>query len=160
MPWAFLYPDGTIKQVVNKPTPFMRIEEGERLVRYNPPEFDAETQNCEPVVPVPGDAEEVGFTLSQKDSSIVFEVQQVRLNRAVQVMLDSMAVSRGYDNIVAAVSYAGSTHPVYGQEGTNFRNWRDACWDYTFQVYLDVQAGDRPMPETFELLAELPVFQG
>ena len=42
MPYAFLHPDGTIKQVVPKPTPFMRVGEGERMVNYNPPIVDDE----------------------------------------------------------------------------------------------------------------------
>lgn len=32
MPYAFLNPDGSIKQVIAKPSPFMRLGEGERMV--------------------------------------------------------------------------------------------------------------------------------
>ncbi len=158
MPWAFVNVDGTIKQVVHKPSPVMRLEEGERLVKYNPPEFDVETETMSVDEPVPEGAEHATFTITPKDPAIVLAAQKARINAAVQTHLDAVAQSQGYDSIISAVSYAGSTHPVYGPEGVALSAWRDACWDYTFQVYADVESQSRVMPEPDVLVGELPVY--
>ena len=83
MPWAFLNPDGTIKQVVPKPSPFMRIGEGERLVRYDWPQYDPRTHDVAPVVPVPEGAEAVTWTVTPRQQAEVYETfaAQVRSQR-------------------------------------------------------------------------------
>lgn len=72
MPYAFLNPDGTIKLVVPKPTPFMKIGEGERIVNYNPPAVDESLYTPVPVTPVPADAMEVTFTVEPRPDDVVW----------------------------------------------------------------------------------------
>lgn len=78
MPYAFLNPDGTVKLVVPKPTPFMKVGEGERIVGYNPPVVDDSTQVAEPVTPVPADAMAVTFTVQPRPAEVVWPVIRAR----------------------------------------------------------------------------------
>lgn len=156
MPYAFLHPDGTIKMVVPKPTPFMKVGEGERIVNYNPPLADPELETVTPVLPVPADAMAVEFTITPKEQPVYEQVHTRRKSALVQHHLDTTAQRKGYDNIVAAISYAGSGHPVYSAEGVAFAVWRNQCWDTTFEILEAVFAGSRPMPSDAEFIAELP----
>lgn len=81
MPYAFLNPDGTIKMVVPKPTPFMRVGEGERIVNYNPPSVDESLYTPTPVTPVPAEAMDVTFTVEPRPDEVVWPI--VRARRAV-----------------------------------------------------------------------------
>lgn len=78
MPYAFLNPDGTIKMVVPKPTPFMRVGEGERIVNYNPPALDDSLFLAVPDVPVPGDTLDVTFTVQARDAAVVWPTIRAR----------------------------------------------------------------------------------
>ena len=156
MPYAFLNPDGTLKQVFAKPSPFMRLGEGERMVNYNPPAFDAEVETIEPVLPMAETELDMQFTVTPLDKALVDKVWLRRYSALVQAHLDAAAQARGYDNMLSAVSYAGSGHPTFGPEGAAFRDWRDACWVAMFEVLAGVAAGlaVRPTPEA--LLRVLP----
>ena len=81
MPYAFLNPDGTIKNVVPKPTPFMRVGEGERIVNYNPPALDENLYLATPVLPVPADTMDVSFAVEPRPDEEVWPV--IRARRAV-----------------------------------------------------------------------------
>jgi hypothetical protein len=78
MPYAFLNPDGTIKVVVPKPTPFMRVGEGERIVNYNPPALDDSLFNAVPDTPVPTDTLDVTFTVQARDADVVWPTIRAR----------------------------------------------------------------------------------
>jgi hypothetical protein len=78
MPYAFLNPDGTIKQVFNKPNPFMRLGEGERMVNYNPPEADTRMFDAAAVTPVPEDSMDVEFILEPRPDELVWPVIRER----------------------------------------------------------------------------------
>lgn len=154
MPFAILNPDGSIKCVFPKPSPFMRIEDGERMVGYNPPAYDYETEDMAVVTPVAG--EQVEFTITPKAPEIVERVLMLRKTAVVQDHMDAAARALGYDNLLSAVSYAGSSHPIFGVEGDAFKQWRDACWDTTIRILADVKAGNRTVPTDSELVQELP----
>lgn len=158
MPYAFLNPDGSIKQVFNKPSPFMRLGEGERMVNYNPPTVDHEVEDVGHILPI--DGLDTKFKVTPKPPEVVAAVWQQRKTAVVQKHLDATAQAKGYDGILSAASYAGSKHRVYGPQGIAFRDWRDACWDYAFQVLTDVKTGKRQMPTDEQLLSELPAFMG
>lgn len=81
MPYAFLNPDGTIKLVVPKPTPFMRVGEGERIVNYNPPALDGSLYSATPVTPVPADTMDVMFEVAPLPDEVVWPV--IRSRRAI-----------------------------------------------------------------------------
>lgn len=85
---------------------------------------------------------------------------QTQLTQAVQNYLDSKARERGYDSIFTACTYAGDPNPTWSAEGTAYKAWRSAVWQYCLTVMAAVQAGTRVIPTESELLAELPVFGG
>jgi hypothetical protein len=61
MPYAFLNPDGTIRDVVRKLAPYMKVGDGERIVGYNPPDIDTNLFAAVAVSPVPDTDAEVTF---------------------------------------------------------------------------------------------------
>jgi hypothetical protein len=62
---ALIDGNGQLVQTIYKPTPFVRIEAGFRLVGFNPPEVDAQNFTADAVVPVPADAQEVAFVVNE-----------------------------------------------------------------------------------------------
>lgn len=82
------------------------------------------------------------------------------LMASVQNHLDSKVKERGYDSIFTACTYEGDPNPTWSAEGTAYKIWRSAVWQYCLQVMTDVQNGLRPIPTEAGLLAELPVFGG
>jgi hypothetical protein len=160
MPYAFLNADGSIKEVVRKLSPFMKVLEGERIANYNPPAYDPELQTATPITPVPDEELDIPFIITAKDQSVYEAVHIRRKSALVQDHLDTTAQSMGYDNILSAVSYAGSGHPVYDSEGVAFKAWRSACWDVTFAVLDAAFAGNRDMPSDLDFISELPALSG
>lgn len=76
---------------------------------------------------------------------------------AVQKHLDAVAVSFGYDHILAVISYAEeSSVPRYQAEGIKFRAWRSIVWSACEGMLAAVMGGQRTAPTVAELLAELP----
>lgn len=78
---------------------------------------------------------------------------------ATQAMLDDFARTRNYDGIMSACTYVNSTNPIFAAEGAYCVQLRDGTWTTLYQMLGQVQAGIRPMPESFEDIApELPVY--
>lgn len=89
------------------------------------------------------------------------EQEQIALTgifeRAIQSHLDEAAVSRGYDSIATAVSYAEEPAVQRFQEdGRAFRAWRSLVWQYAYQELARVKAGEREIPALDAFLTELP----
>jgi hypothetical protein len=82
---------------------------------------------------------------------------QAGLALAVQEYLDRTARSWGYDNILAAATYA--EEPAVSQfqlEGRALRAWRSLVWAACIVVLGEVQRGLRSAPTLDELMAALP----
>lgn len=79
-----------------------------------------------------------------------------QFTKAVQKWMDSKAQERGYDNIISACTYAGSTDEKFAAEGKAAKEWRDKVWRYCYDVVAQVVSGGRDVPTISELLAELP----
>jgi hypothetical protein len=62
MSYASINPDGTIKAIHRKVSPFYRLEPGEWLAGYNPPPFNELTQKVTPIEPVT--SPDVQFTIA------------------------------------------------------------------------------------------------
>ncbi len=91
MPHAFLTPTGHIREIVAKPSPFMRLAEGERMVRCDPPAIDEELQTAVPIEPVPQDAQSVSFAIQDLPAEAVNQVLRRRATDAVQAHMDARA---------------------------------------------------------------------
>lgn len=74
------------------------------------------------------------------------------INQAVQNHLDATAQARGYDSMLSCVSYAASLMSIWSAEGQAACDWRDACWQRTFDI---IHAGT-PYPTPAEVVAQLP----
>jgi len=81
------------------------------------------------------------------------------LGQSVQAHLDFVARERRYDSISSACGYATSSFPRYQAEGQACMAWRDAVWPLVESILDDVQAGNRAIPTSQELIAELPEVQ-
>lgn len=74
----------------------------------------------------------------------------------VQIILDTKAKEKGYDNIVSACSYGGYDNE-FRQEGELFGKWRANVWKWGFKMLADIQSGKREMPKSFaEAVADMP----
>ena len=79
------------------------------------------------------------------------------LTASVQVHMDEQARAIGYDDIKTAITYADEpAAPRFQAEGLMFREWRSLCWAHCYAVLDAVNAGEREIPTTEELIAELP----
>lgn len=85
---------------------------------------------------------------------------QAEIVEAVQRRLDSFAQTRNYDNILSACTYASSSVPRFASEGQAAVDARDATWATLYTLLGEVQAGTRPMPESFaDVEPLLPVLE-
>ena len=78
------------------------------------------------------------------------------LTRDVQVWLDAEARTRGYDGILSLCTYATSTNATFSVEGQAGVEWRDTVWGTCYTIMAAVKGGQRPVPTSSELIAELP----
>lgn len=78
MPYAFLTPTGEIRQVITKPSPFMRLGEGERMVNYNPPIVDDSLFKAVPDLPMPEGELDVTFTVEPLPAEVVWPTIRAR----------------------------------------------------------------------------------
>ena len=79
------------------------------------------------------------------------------LTAAVQSHMDEQARACGYDDIKSAVTYADEPAvPKFQAEGQVFREWRSMCWGHCYGVLDAMNAGEREIPTSAELIAELP----
>lgn len=76
----------------------------------------------------------------------------------IQVMLDTKAQEKSYDNIVSACSYAGYDNP-FRAEGEAYGVWRALCWQKGYKILSDVESGLREMPTIEEVIAEMPTLE-
>lgn len=79
-----------------------------------------------------------------------------QFTESVQKWMDAKAQERGYDNIISACTYADSTDAKFAAEGKAAKEWRDKVWRHCYDVVAKVVSGNRDVPTTSELLAELP----
>jgi len=64
MPYSIVDQNGWIVEVLTKPSIYTKLQVGQRMVGYSPPEVEPGLQVATPVVPVPAEATEVEFTVS------------------------------------------------------------------------------------------------
>lgn len=158
MGYAFIKPDGFIRQTFRKLSPFDQLPDGDKIVSYDPPTYDPELEDLVNVEPVMGDA--VQFLVNPKPVEVTDLIWQARKSDVIQRHLDNTAQGYGYTNIFTATTYATSQSPKFGPEGIAFRDWRDQVWAAGYQIISDVKNGLRTMPSDDNLIQELPPFPG
>lgn len=68
---------------------------------------------------------------------------------ATQSRLDEFAKTRGYDGILSAATYATSSNTTFAAEGQYCVTSRDETWAALYTIMSEVEAGTRPMPNSF-----------
>ncbi|PZO17621.1 MAG: hypothetical protein DCF26_09335 [Burkholderiales bacterium] len=74
------------------------------------------------------------------------EQMQAAFTAAIQNSLDEFAMSRGYDGILSACTYASSSVAKFAAEGRRAVDMRDQTWAAAYVLLAQVQAGTRAMP--------------
>ena len=75
---------------------------------------------------------------------------------AVQLHLDEIAQSRGYDNTYTCLSYLSSTDETWQREANSFNAWRDSVWRKCHEVLNAFKSGKIEAPTVAELIEMLP----
>ena len=104
----------------------------------------------------------LAFTLANKENNMKHtqaELEAIVHTRiaakAIQSMLVNSSISRGYSSVISECSYA-SSKGAFGVEAQVTVDWRDAVWNYAFEVQKNVDSGARDKPTLAEMLQELP----
>ena len=96
------------------------------------------------------------ITLEQKQK-VAQENLIADFRNAVDLQVEEVAKSKGYNSAAHCASYISSTFPAWAEEARVFVAWRDSIWLTVFQYLEDVTAGLKEVPETTqEVLNILP----
>lgn len=79
------------------------------------------------------------------------------LSDAVSAHINQTAVARGYDSTLSVVSYGTSKKLKWKGEAVVFTDWRDDCWQYSYDEFTKMEAGTRTWPTPQEFVLELPI---
>lgn len=131
-------------------------------VKQNPPAFDSEFNMISPngIVEVNGEYE-MSYVITPRN--MTDEERDARLlgrfTRALNEHMDTTAQQRRYDNRITCSLRAGYPS-IFQQEGLAFATWMDACNATAYQIWAQVKAGQRPVPESVEaFIALLPAME-
>lgn len=112
------------------------------------PPYNLLTQELRLVEPKP---DEQGIWYIQYEViSVPFDRLIASFSNLVQFRLDQFAQTRGYDNITSLTTYSTSTVTTFQIEGQYGVQVRDQMWETLYQILAEVEAGTRPMPQSFE----------
>jgi hypothetical protein len=75
---------------------------------------------------------------------------------AVQLMLDTKAQERKYDDLQSACTYASNTNAQFKAESLACLAWRDAVWAQCYADLAAVQEGTMRQPTVPVFVADLP----
>lgn len=129
------------------------------------PEYNRITQGVRELAPqeVSGQYFQVwevyGLTPEEIAANEAAHIKQVTDNivQQTQQRLDDFAQTRNYDGILSLCTYATSTFPKFKVEGQYGVEARDATWETLYQILAEVEAGTRPMPNSYaDIEPDLP----
>lgn len=129
-----------------------------------PPAYNAVTHEIREAPPANGVQQWEIVALSPEQVAINQQIAQELLQNSVveatQQRLDTFAMTRNYDGILSAATYATSVVPKFQAEGQYAVQARDATWSKLYEVLEEVQAGTRPVPTGYaDIEPLLPVLQ-
>ena len=75
----------------------------------------------------------------------------------VEDLLDNVAHSKGYDNIMSVRSYTGYDNP-FKTECVKISNWASSVWVYLWAMKNDVETNNKPLPDIEDVMNELPEY--
>jgi hypothetical protein len=66
------------------------------------------------------------------------------------------AKNKGYVDAVTCASYMSSSNTRWQAEAVCFIAWRDAAWNYAYNLYATLSSNDEPIPSREEVIAGIP----
>lgn len=132
-----------------------KLPEGYVWVQPTPAPVCNQFERVEPGVP-----QNIDGVWKQTWQVVPWSAEEIQhaLTDALQQHLDDTARTKSYDGILSLCSYATSPNQKFATEGQAAVHWRDACWTKGYEILAECKAGNRPVPTTEQLIAELPVF--
>ena len=96
------------------------------------------------------------FAIPEPTPEEIAQQIQQEFTTAIQTYLDTKAQELNYDSCLSVCSYVETGVARFDCEGAAFRKWRSAVWAKGYEILAQVQSGERGIPTTEELFAELP----
>lgn len=95
--------------------------------------------------------------MTPDEVAVVDKEIMVNIISDAQSLLDNFASERGYDGIISACSYSGSSIDKFASEGCYAVIARDTTWSTLYTLLEQVEAGIKPKPTCFaDVLPLLP----
>lgn len=92
---------------------------------------------------------------------LVSESPTKHANDVVQAYMDQTAQLSGYENLLAAISYADEEAvPSFQEDGKRFRAWRSLVWAYVFAEQAQATQESDGESSLLDLLLGLPELEG
>lgn len=83
-----------------------------------------------------------------------------QVTQGTQTRLDDFAQTKTYDSMLSACTYVTSSVARLKAEGQYCVDARDSTWEILYTILGEVEAGTRPMPESYaDIESELPVLE-
>ena len=76
---------------------------------------------------------------------------------SIQLHIEDVAKSGGYDSALSCASYVSSTNPEWALQANKFITWRDGVWAYCYQEFDKLKSGQRQIVSVDAFINELPV---
>lgn len=151
------------------PFPFQPPEGYAPVLESPYPEFEPITQGYREVTPT---EDTLGnwmrtyevYDLGPEQAAANLAAKNEQIQKSIvdqtQARLDDFAKTRLYDGILSLATYATSTNAKFQAEGQYGVEARDATWAKLYEMLAEVEAGTRPMPESFaDVEPELPALE-
>ncbi len=84
------------------------------------------------------------------------QLQIVDYGRALQDHIDAMAREKQYDNGFTLATYVNSSNDKWAKEAADFIAWRDSCWEYAYNIQIQVENGEIQPPSVEDFIANMP----
>ena len=91
-----------------------------------------------------------------KKSRLLMEAYTKEFEKAIQVHINNVVRTKGYDNENSIAKYLVDTNPFY-EECKAISVWIGNVWIKTHEIQREVTEGTRAIPTVDEVIAELPV---
>jgi len=84
------------------------------------------------------------------------KLQKDNYGVVLQNHIDAMAREKQYENGFSCATYINSTNETWAQEAADFIAWRDACWQYAYDIQAQVEDGQINAPSVEDFINNAP----
>ncbi len=127
-----------------------------RNVTFRKPEDDIliETWNV-PDVPQPTEQDLLDYG-SAHERAIEIYTLAINCSPEIQKLLDATAQSKQFYDTLSCVSYTTSINATWKAQAQCFSDWRDAVWNYAFNLYDTLSGNSDPLPTVEDVINGCP----